>query len=113
MDSEFEGHEEHINHVHRIKISRVKDTPINKGIENLFDKDILLKSGEAITIEKTSKHTLNGKEISREQERWEVKDGMKMALCEWICENGDAKSFKNFKATLQRIKKILGNYVHQ
>ena len=113
-DSEFKGDEEHENHVHRVKIDRVEGTPIKKGIEHLFDKNILLQSREAVTeavtIRNTSTRSLNGKEITREQEQWELNKGKKTALCGWICENGDANDFKNFRETLQKLKEILDDY---
>ena len=114
FDPEFEGDDESTNGMHRIRIDRVEGTPIKKGIEHLFGKNILLRSKKAavgaIIIQHPTTGTRNGKEIVIKEEQWEVDEDKKTALCNWICENANDDDFKYFEKTLRKIKEILDDH---
>ena len=96
--------------VFRRNIPRQEGHPLEKGIENLFEK---------ATIEKARKHKLAFIVITTEHkkfkpdeeetvpEKWEVNDDEKTNLCNWLCENGTGEDFKHFHMIFDLLEKIL------
>ena len=88
-----------------------EDTPIDKGIENLFSKDTIerAKNAKADFIDITEEHTKTerGEQIII-PEKWEVNKSEKKNLCDWVCENGNAKDFNRFSNVFDVIKEVLG-----
>ncbi len=94
----------------RRNIPRQEGHPLEKGIENLFEK---------ATIEKARKHKLAFIVITTEHkkfkpdeeetvpEKWEVNDDEKTNLCNWLCENGTGEDFKHFHMIFDLLEKIL------
>ena len=94
----------------RRNIPRQECHPLEKGIENLFEK---------ATIEKAQKHktafiviTTEHKKFKPDEEetipeKWEVNDDEKTNLCNWLCENGTGEDFKYFQVIFDLLEKIL------
>lgn len=86
------------------------ENPISKGIENLFTKQTLEKARQAksdfINITEGHKKFDRGEEMII-PEKWEVNESEKRNLCSWICENGDATDFDNFKQIFEIIDEVL------
>lgn len=86
------------------------DHPIQKGIENLFDRDTLERARQDCPafIDVTDKHhiTVRG-EKTVVPESWTVNKDEKTNLCNWLCNNGTAHDFKHFKPTLKMVRGLL------
>lgn len=86
------------------------DHPIQKGIENLFDRETLewARGEHPAFIDVTNKHskTVRNKEVVV-PEIWTVNKDEKTNLCTWLCENGTADDFEHFEPTLEMLKDIL------
>ena len=87
-----------------------KSHPLEKGIENLFEKATLEKARNHkpafFDITDEHKKTTRGEEESI-PEKWEVNDDEKNNLCNWLCENGTAEDFKHFQVIFNLLEKIL------
>ncbi len=85
------------------------DTPICKGIENLFGKDTIEKAKDAKSdfIDITEEHTKTerGEQIII-PEKWDVNKSEKKNLCDWICENGNAEDFSRFSQVFDVIEEV-------
>ena len=75
------------DYVVRRNIPQQEEHPIKKGIENLFSREILDKAAQGIGREKIE-DLVNCKNGSL---------GKKVAICNWICENGTKNDFKYFE----------------
>ena len=75
------------DHVVRRNIPKQEGHPIKKGIENLFSREILDKAAQGIGRGKIE-DLVNCKNGSL---------GKKVAICNWICENGTKDDFKYFE----------------
>ena len=87
-----------------------EDTPIDKGIENLFSKDTIEKAKNAKTdfIDITEEHTKTERGATViVPEKWDVNKSEKKNLCDWLCENGDAEDFGRFSQVFDVIEEIL------
>ena len=85
------------------------NSPLKKGIENLFDKPVLeraLDSSEAfIDVRKNSKR-VRGVWIEKPEE-WTVNNDEKTNLCDWLCENGTVDDFQNFECIFDLLENQL------
>lgn len=94
----------------RRSMIKFNDHPIQKGIENLFDRETLERVRQEYSsfIDVTDKHSkmVRGKE-EIVPESWTVNKDEKTNLCNWLCENGTADDFEHFKPTLEMLKDIL------
>ena len=85
--------------------------PLEKGIENLFDKAALEKAREHktafIDIEFERKKEERGKTINIPEE-WTVNKDEKANLCNWLCANGTADDFQHFRVIFDMLEEILG-----
>ena len=89
-----------------------QENPVEKGIENLFSKATVEKARRyrpaVVRIEDehggTDEH---GQRISI-PEKWVVNDAEKSYLCNWLCENGTAADFEQFRIVFELIERALG-----
>ena len=99
------------NNLFRGNIPYRKDHPIQKGIENLFDRETLQRAigdkSAFIDIEKEHPKTERGQQINV-PESWTVNPDEKTNLCDWICKNGTAEDFKHFQVLFDLLEEILG-----
>ena len=93
--------------VFRATISKNEKSPVDKGIENLFNRETLeiaLKHKRAfIDIRSAHEYTVRG-ETKEAKEEWSVNTGEKKNLRNWLCENCGADDFENFRGVLELIK---------
>ena len=91
------------------KIPLQKSHPINKGIENLFDKSILQKARNSkpalIDVAEAHKFTVRGQTVQIPEE-WTVNENEKTNLCRWICENGTVEDFRHFEVIFDLLRQI-------
>ena len=96
--------------VYRRIISKNDKSPIDKGIENLFNRETLEFALEHkrdfIDIRSAHEYTVRGK-TKEAKEEWSVNTDEKTNLRNWLCENGSAADFENFRGVLELIKTIL------
>lgn len=98
--------------VFRRSIPKQESHPLQKGIENLFEKAILEKAREfkSAFIDITGEHPRieRGQETTIPEE-WTVNKDEKTDLCDWLCENGTPEDFKHFQKIFDLLEKILIN----
>ncbi len=91
-------------------IPKQEDNPLQKGIENLFEKAILESAKEFkpafLDIIEGHTKTERGQEITIPEE-WTVNQDEKINLCNWLCENGTAEDFKHFRVIFDLLEEIL------
>lgn len=90
------------------KLQKIKNSPIEKGIENLFAEDLILdKSREPYkSIEILIKVKKSGVSKESEKQIRILPDKRKNQLCNWICNNGTDKDFENFNQIFQMMEKL-------
>lgn len=102
--------DENQNNMFKRRIPYQKNNPIQKGIENLFDRETLqhaiVDKPAFIDIEKGHSRTKRGQQI-HVPESWTVNQDEKTNLCNWICENGTAEDFKHFQLVFDLLEEIL------
>ena len=86
-------------------------SPIKKGVENLFSKSTLEmarqhKPAFFRTEEEHSGTDEDGKPITI-PEKWTVNDNEKANLCDWLCENGTQEDFRHFQVIFDLIEEAL------
>lgn len=87
-----------------------KSHPLEKGIENLFEKATLEKARihKPAFFDITDEHKKSTRsEEETIPEKWEVNDDEKNNLCNWLCEKGTAEDFKHFQVIFNLLEKIL------
>jgi len=96
--------------IFRRLITKFTDHPIQKGIENLFDRESLERARRErptfIDVTGERRDTVRGK-VTVVPETWKVNNDEKTNLCNWLCENGTADDFDHFKPTLQMLRNLL------
>ena len=84
--------------------------PINKGIENLFSKEILENARQHklafIDVDPGRTKTVRG-EPQPVPDEWTVNEDEKANLCNWICENGTQEDFQHFKVIFGLMEEVL------
>ena len=94
----------------RRNIPRQEGHPLEKGIENLFEKPTIEKAQmhkTAFIVITTEHKKFKPNEEETIPEKWEVNDDEKNNLCNWLCENGTAEDFKHFQVIFNLLEKIL------
>ena len=89
-----------------------KQSPVGKGIENLFEKSTLEKAMKHGTFFTTVDENYGTDERGQRiliPEKWSVIDGQKMNLCDWLCENGTEEDFKHFQIIFDLIEEALSS----
>lgn len=88
-------------------ILTIRDSIIDKGIENLFSKATLLKAiahkKAFIDITPEISKIKRGKNITI-PEKYEINPDEKSDLCDWLCTNGTKEDFHNFENIFRTIK---------
>ena len=96
--------------VFRRTISKNEKSPLDRGIENLFNSETLESAMEHkpafIDIDYAHPYQERG-EMKEAEDQWAVNKHEKTNLCDWLCENGAAPDFENFRDVLELIKAIL------
>lgn len=91
-------------------IPKKDDHPIEKGIENLFEKATLEKARSHkrafIDIVESHKKTIRG-ENQEIPEKWEVNEDEKRHLCDWLCKYGEKEDFEHFAEVFALLEEIL------
>ena len=87
-------------------------SPIGKGIENLFSKPTLEKArqhkpGFFITEEEHGGTDKGGHAITI-PEKWTINESEKGNLCDWLCENGTLGDFQKFQLIFDMIEEAVG-----
>ena len=95
-------------------IPQQHESPIEKGIENLFSRPTLVKATQEkpAFIDVTPEHssTKRGNSITI-PELWVVNDDEKTNLSNWLCIHGNADDFANFRVVFDILGGILsGDY---
>ena len=85
-------------------------SPVEKGIENLFGKSTLEMARQHgtffTTVEEHGATDVDGQPITI-PEKWTVIDSKKVNLCDWLCENGTHEDFKHFSVVFDLIEEAL------
>ena len=109
-DSDFSGESQTVGSRYRRKIPFQNDNPIERGIENLFSRETLLRAiqhkPDFIDMADSHQEKIRG-ELKTVPEIWEVNEDEKTNLCSWLCEYGIAEDFRYF----QVIFDLLGGVV--
>lgn len=82
------------------KMFQFKDNPLQKGIENLFDKDLIDK------VEKNFPNDFSYLMKSGSKQNFKI-DSNKQTICEWIRFNATKEDFKNFEIIFEVIENCL------
>lgn len=87
-----------------------RESPIKKGIENLFCLDTLQRAiafkPDFIDIVESHRRVERGTAIVV-PECWSVNKDEKRNLCDWLCENGSAEDFGGFSVVFDILDSIL------
>ena len=88
-------------------------SPIRKGIENLFSKPTLEKArqykpGFFITEEEHGGTDKDGQPITI-PEKWTINESEKGNLCDWLCENGTPEDFQKFHLIFDMIEEAVNS----
>ena len=110
-DSDFSGDSQTVGNRYRRKIPLQANNPIEKGIENLFSRETLLRAIEHkpdfIDIADSHQEKIRG-ELKTVPERWEVNEDEKTNLCNWLCDYGTAEDFRCFRVIFESLEETLG-----
>ena len=87
------------------------NSPVKKGIENLFGKPILEQARQFNSAFFTTEDEHNGTDEDGQPitipEEWTVVDKNKSCLCKWICDNGTREDFENLQSIFNIIEEAL------
>ena len=96
--------------VYRRKIEKIRDHPLQKGVESLFSRATLEKAikckPEFIDITAAHQRRERGATV-QVSEAWVVNRDEKRNLCDWLCENGTPEDFRHFQPVLEEIRRIV------
>lgn len=110
FDCDYAGAPEDKGHRFRRKIPPQEGHPLNKGIENLFDKATLGKAQKSkpafIDVAEAHNFTKRGETVQI-QEEWMINQNEKTNLCEWLCQNGTAEDFRHFEVVFDLLRQLL------
>ena len=104
--------EENIGNVFKRIIPRKPEPshPLQKGIENLFEKTTLEKARKHkkafIDVHEEWRKTIRGKEETI-PEKWKVNGDEKTNLCNWLCETGTKEDFRHFEDVFNLLEELL------
>jgi hypothetical protein len=87
-----------------------QDTPIKKGIENLFPQDTIDRAAAHkrafIDITPATTRLVRGEEVPLPVVK-EVNKDEKRSLCDWLCDTGAAEDFVNFEQVFRILEELL------
>ena len=92
------------------RILPLQNSPVDKGIENLFTRGTLKRAKEYkpefIDIEEG--HCITERGCTRDvPEKWTVNTNEKTNLCNWLCENGSQEDFQGFDVVFELLEELL------
>lgn len=87
------------------RIPLVADNSVKRGIENLFNNELILKA-EKSTNKKFVAKSIPDTE-SPDKEVWKVIDDEKKNLADWICANATKEDFESFGSIFDSLSKIV------
>ncbi|NLN12848.1 MAG: hypothetical protein GX169_01260 [Arcobacter skirrowii] len=90
------------NILHIRKMPQFSHNPLQKGIENLFEKEFIDK------VEEKFPNDFSFLMKSGNKQNFKI-DSNKQTICNWICKNGTKDDFRNFEMIFKTIEKCLGN----
>ena len=82
------------------KIPLFDQNPLQKGIENLFEQDLINK------VETEFPNDFSYLMKAGNKKNFKI-DSNKQSICDWICQNGTKDDFKNFVKVFEIIENIL------
>ena len=91
-------------------IPKQENHPLQKGIENLFDKETLERARKfkPAFIDVREEHTKTKRGLKTTvPEKWTINKDEKTNLCKWFCENGTESDFRHFQSVFDLLEKIL------
>ncbi|MEK7598034.1 MAG: AAA family ATPase [Patescibacteria group bacterium] len=83
------------------KIPKIDTNPIQKGIENLFDKILVEK------VKKIKADCFQFQTVGTKTKNFQIMNDKKQEVCAWICKNGTKDDFKNFSKIIKILETIL------
>ncbi|PIR55469.1 hypothetical protein COU74_00840 [Candidatus Peregrinibacteria bacterium CG10_big_fil_rev_8_21_14_0_10_36_19] len=92
--------QEYKNILYIRKMPKHNENPLQKGIENLFEKDLIDK------VYKNFPDHFSYLMKAGNKQNFKI-DSNKQSICDWICSNGTKEDFKNFQEILEIIEKII------
>ena len=99
------------DNVFRRKIQLLEEHPIKAGMENLFSRQTIeeakLHKAAFVDIDPARTMTVRGEDVEV-AESWTINEDEKTNLCNWICDNGSAENFDNFRVVFDVLRKIPG-----
>ena len=99
--------------LYRRRIEKIRDHPLQKGVENLFSRVTLQKAIKCkpAFIDITDAHQGRKRGATVEvSETWVVNRDEKRNLCNWLCENGTHEDFQHFRPVLDVIRRIVEDH---
>lgn len=93
------------------KVAAIEGHPIQKGIENLFSREILEKAmaHKRAFVDVVAEHQATERGLQTTvPEKWRINKDEKTNLCNWLCENGTAEDFQCFDRILDLLRQIPG-----
>ncbi len=94
--------------LHERTIPKISSNPIDKGIENLFNKSLLEKAkniNSAFVVVAPTSKIKKHQEISV-PEVWRINEAEKVNLCDWIIHNGTKEDFEKFDKIIELLTEI-------
>jgi predicted ATP-dependent endonuclease of OLD family len=85
------------------KIPKLNNTPLQKGIENLFEEDFIKK------VRENNKDCFEYHVIGEKETNLKILGDKKEKICNWICENATQDDFKNF----EQVYEIIINFIKE
>lgn len=92
---------EYENKLYIRKMPKIAANPLQKGIENLFEKTFIDKA------QKDKIDCFQFQTVGTEIKNFMIVNGKKNVICTWICNNGTKDDFKNFEKIFEIIEKII------
>lgn len=110
FDCEYQGPTDTKGNRFKRKNPLQNEHPIKKGIENLFSRVSLEKAlsydKSFINVKPGGEGILDGQDVFVAEE-WSVNEKQKVALCDWLCQNGTADDFQHFQLIIHLITEEL------
>ena len=109
-DCDYSGGRKSNGTMFKLKTPMQSEHPIKKGIENLFPRATLgkAKKFKPAFINVKSKHTVVERgEKKTIPEEWTVDPDEKSNLCNWLCKNGTADDFQNFRTIFDLLEETI------
>ncbi|MCG8532002.1 MAG: AAA family ATPase [Desulfovibrionales bacterium] len=100
--------ESHADKIYRRIIPFISENPLTAGIENLFSQrtiDKVMNTEPSYILKKEIKE-FNDPANPSIKVTYEINEGKKKSLCQWLCSNGTEDDFTNFKQTFKDLQQL-------